>query len=176
MNKLAEMLLGCKAFPWGRHQPQHVLPLQFCIHSWPNSWFGTVLQATTCTYPFAVLGDEKQRVHLAADAEQPRHVLVVDSWEQIQFAVELGLVDVVVRQQRLHQNQRLRLAAADAERLRQEHVAVEALSCSTVSTQQMPDFQATLYQWTQKQPWLSGYGAGLFSPANLRSTMTMTLV
>jgi len=60
-------------------------------------------------------------------------MVVTRSREQIHFAVELGLVDVVMRQQRLHQHQTLRLAASDAESFRQEHVAVEALSWSMVS-------------------------------------------
>ena len=85
-------------------------------------------------YPFTVLGDKKQRLHLAADAEQPGDVVVADSREHVHFAVELSLVDIVMRQQRLHQHQRLRLTTSDCERLRQEHVAVETLSCSTAST------------------------------------------
>lgn len=85
-------------------------------------------------YPFTVLGDKKERFHLAANAEQPGDVVVTDSREYVHFAVELGLVDVVMRQQRLHQHQSLRLTTSDSERLRQEHVAVETLTCSTAST------------------------------------------
>ena len=47
-------------------------------------------------YPFTVLGNKEEWFHLAANAEQPGDVVVTDSREHVHFAVELGLVDVVM--------------------------------------------------------------------------------
>lgn len=82
------------------------------------------------TNPFAVLGDEKDGLDFATDADQAHDAVVVDATEHVDLAVELGLVRLTARHQRLDDDEALGVQAAVVSvRLGEEHVAVESFAC-----------------------------------------------
>jgi len=92
------------------------------------------------TNPFAVLGDEVERFHLAAERHKPCDVVVADTAEEFHFSSAGGDVSVTARQQRLDHHQRVTVTLVIVvvvvvhSRPRQHHVAVHALACTANQT------------------------------------------